>query len=395
MSDRLSGKAVHLPHAEYPRHASQVWAVPDLLQRFIESFVKAVTVEMAAMRQRMGSFEVPLAQGALLDPEGDQRRYGYRVMQPNDKLVVHGECTLVTGSTEALVTILSLEGDQIVLGCDRDVDLGQASPVLVIYPWFLYEKLRIALRNLADDDSYYTDSALSLFGQGNPRHFNIPDPASDSASELNASQRRAVHLSCTCTPAFVWGPPGTGKTTTLGHIVTALLGLGQRILITSTTNAAVDQALDRLMELGKAQESLERGEIVRIGQGGERRGISLSQVVERLNEQIRDELTRLDERRRQLQIRIEACAQLLDTLAEVVEPQQLGFFEDKLPSAVRGGPRNSDSYVRWTQPSQGRMESWEPDVIFQLNSRPRSLWRPWSATRRWRSWRPSTTCIRT
>ena len=58
---------------------------------------------------------------------------GYRVMQPNDKLVVHGECTLVTGASEVLVTILSLEADQIVLGCDRDIDMVQASPTLVIY----------------------------------------------------------------------------------------------------------------------------------------------------------------------------------------------------------------------------------------------------------------------
>ena len=84
--------------------------MPDLLQRFIESFIKAVTVEMEAMHHRIGSFEVPLAQGSLLEPEGDQRRYGYWVMKPNDKLVVHGECTVVTGSAEALVTILSLDG---------------------------------------------------------------------------------------------------------------------------------------------------------------------------------------------------------------------------------------------------------------------------------------------
>ena len=34
------------------------------------------------------------------------------------------------------------------------------------------------------------------------------------------------------------------------------------------------------------------------------------------------------------------------------------------------------------------MESWERDVTFPPNSKPRWRWRPWLATRRWPSWPP-------
>jgi superfamily I DNA and/or RNA helicase len=336
--------------------------VPELLQRFIDSFVKAVTVEMEAMRQRLGSFEMPLADGTAMEREGDQRRYGFRVVQLNDKLVVHGECTLVTGGGEALVTILSLDGDQIVLGCERDIDPHQASPILVIYPWFLYQKLLIALRNLLGDDSYCTDSALALFGRRPPRDFDLPPLVSDGTCRLNASQRQAVHLSCSRTPAFVWGPPGTGKTTTLGHIVLALLDLDQRILITSTTNAAVDQALDRLMELDEATEALERGQIVRIGQGGERSHASLPQVVRRLNGKVRDELAGLHQRRARLRTRIEGCVQLLAVLADAGEPQQLGLFGNDVPAAVNPwrlgtsfGERHASAIMGQSRPEQQRL----------------------------------------
>jgi DNA replication ATP-dependent helicase Dna2 len=45
--------------------------------------------------------------------------------------------------------------------------------------------------------------------------------------------------------AFLWGPPGTGKTTTLGAILAQHLTQfpGSRVLLLSTTNAAVDLAL--------------------------------------------------------------------------------------------------------------------------------------------------------
>ncbi|MBT3343840.1 MAG: AAA family ATPase [Gemmatimonadetes bacterium] len=318
--------------------------MPDLLPRFIDSFIKAVTVEMEAMRQRMGSFEVPLADGELLEHEEDRRRYSYRVLQSNDKLVVHGECTLVTGATETLVTILSLQGDQIVLGCDRDVDLTESSPALVIYPWFLYEKLRLVLRALVEDESFHPESGLRLFGQRSPIDFQVPaadpdapiggPPDQADAGQLNASQHQAVELCRTCSPAFVWGPPGTGKTTTLGHIVTALLQLDQRILITSTTNAAVDQVLTKFMELDVARVAVDAGDIVRVGSGGEPTPASLIQVVERLNAQTLSELARLQDRRSRMREQIAACGPLITALDNAGEPTQLGLFGAETPALV-------------------------------------------------------------
>jgi hypothetical protein len=53
---------------------------------------------------------------------------------------------------------------------------------------------------------------------------------------------------------FLWGPPGTGKTTTLGAVLSKMLVQhpSTRILLTSTTNSAVDIALV------KVDEALER-----------------------------------------------------------------------------------------------------------------------------------------
>tara|TARA_B100000809_G_C15099146_1_gene516209 strand:+ start:1116 stop:1511 length:396 start_codon:yes stop_codon:yes gene_type:complete len=75
---------------------------------------------------------------------------------------------------------------------------------------------------------------------------------------------------------------------------------------------------------------MERGEIVRVGQGGEHSDASLHQV-EKLN---RQQLNILHQRWGQIQSQIEGCGQLLRALTEADTPQQLGLFAVAEPSAL-------------------------------------------------------------
>lgn len=88
---------------------------------------------------------------------------------------------------------------------------------------------------------------------------------------LRARQREAF-AAIEWEASFLWGPPGTGKTTTLG----ALLGQyilerqNDRVLLLATTNSAVDQALvavDRALDRRLDQASARaRRQCLRIGQ---------------------------------------------------------------------------------------------------------------------------------
>ena len=51
----------------------------------------------------------------------------------------------------------------------------------------------------------------------------------------------------------LWGPPGTGKTWTLGQQVAWAAGKGRRILVVSTTNDATDIAVAEIMNALRAQ----------------------------------------------------------------------------------------------------------------------------------------------
>jgi len=74
------------------------------------------------------------------------------------------------------------------------------------------------------------------------------DPRSLSElDDLNDAQRTAVALALTETrPVLIHGPPGTGKTTVIARIVTAMVKRGQRVLVAAGTNTAVDNILEQL-----------------------------------------------------------------------------------------------------------------------------------------------------
>jgi hypothetical protein len=303
--------------------------MPSLLERFIRTFQKAITAEMEAMRQRLGPFEVPLSHGRKLDFANNEpgNCYTFKILQPNDKLVLHAECTLRYEAGEALVTITQLDRDELTLRTERTIGLTAPDYTLVIYPWFLYERLKEALESLPQAEDYNVTNALLLFGQGQPQQ--RPGPLQVEHTELNAGQRQAVQLCSDSNLAFVWGPPGTGKTTTLGHIVTELLSQGQRILVTSTTNAAVDQALVKLAGLSQMPGRFERGQIVRVGQTSEETfGASLSQVVRRLNAETQARLEHLGERAREAAQQIKQCDLIMDKLQADRYPVQLDFFQE-------------------------------------------------------------------
>jgi len=89
----------------------------------------------------------------------------------------------------------------------------------------------------------------------------VPNPA----LRLRTAQQRAVHL-INRKLGIVWGPPGTGKTYTLGAAVSMMMMEGRKVLLLAPTNSAADLAAlavdDAMSRLGK---ELTLGELIRPG----------------------------------------------------------------------------------------------------------------------------------
>jgi len=86
-----------------------------------------------------------------------------------------------------------------------------------------------------------------------------------AGARLNAGQRRALEAMTSPGGCFVWGPPGTGKTTVILSAVRDALAHGRSVLVASHTHVAVDNVLEGLIRTSSDEQgSWSCGDVVRI-----------------------------------------------------------------------------------------------------------------------------------
>ena len=298
------------------------------LSRFIGAFEKAIRLEMEAMRRRLGSFEVVLQSGMKKTIGDEYHFYTFDILANNEKLMPGIECELRWKGGAALIQITEVTGGRLELKSRSAINLSFPPLSIVIYPWFLYERLIKALQDLGQDGSFYVQSSLRAFGKEPPQSESAP--AKGNHNELNASQQKAVRLSLESNLAFIWGPPGTGKTTTLAHIVSELGAAGERILVTSTTNAAVDQVLGKLTDLADFVQLIDSNRVLRLGTAatpGAAHSVEMHDLVERIISERSGDIAQHTFRRDGLLKRLNALRSLRDTIAGAAGSAQLDLFE--------------------------------------------------------------------
>ena len=88
---------------------------------------------------------------------------------------------------------------------------------------------------------------------------------------LNDTQKKAISSAVCNNITFIWGPPGTGKTTVIAHVITELLKRDRSVLLVSHTNSAVNGAIKKVDEeyysYHKGTE-YKQYPILRLGAGG-------------------------------------------------------------------------------------------------------------------------------
>ena len=87
---------------------------------------------------------------------------------------------------------------------------------------------------------------------------------------LNPHQQDALAAMTTAGGFFVWGPPGTGKTTVITSAVHKALAEAKSVLVTSHTHVAVDNVLQGLVEsdLAYGLGIMQPGRVIRHGDAG-------------------------------------------------------------------------------------------------------------------------------
>jgi AAA domain len=163
-------------------------------------------------------------------------------------------------------SIVSISADHLILALRENVGPEIKKALLLIDAIALLEALKEKIEQIKKGN-LKINRALSDAVIG--RTASPPDPAPISevgATDLNPAQQKALQRSLTTAITYIWGPPGCGKTKTLGEIVRAVFEGEKRVLVCSNTNKAVDQVLFKICEaLTERHPAIEEGRVVRLG----------------------------------------------------------------------------------------------------------------------------------
>src|SRR4051812_32284606 len=222
----------------------------------LAEFRTALREEIEAARRAASSSAVPLVNGRRIG----QGAFGHQYLfiaesalnvpdgAPGD-LIVPDQLPL-----EAIV--ISVDGMAITLSLSEDAGDFIARASLQSNLVHLLRKLIQRIEELRDRNNA---AGARLLGKATISGA----PEDRRLASLNSSQADAVASSLGRDTTFIWGPPGTGKTSTIGAIGEQLWRYGRSVLLVSHTNAAVDQALRNIgAALGPAAED---GSVLRVG----------------------------------------------------------------------------------------------------------------------------------
>lgn len=240
---------------------------------YIEQFQWALKDEIEAIRKNGGQ-KTYLSDGRILGEKNGIYLYSFNADSelrfPDDTPV-----DVELKGKKYPGWIISIEGFDLILGLEDFI--GGIIPMAILYtaPWFLLEELKKRLSELDGSDiSRKNLPGMMLERQSDELPFQ--DDLTDDLIEkiyrrigkypqYNSHQLDAVTKVLSGPISYIWGPPGTGKTSTLGLVATTLLENSNTILILAHSNIAVDVAMISLMKYAYNSPAYQNGEIVRYG----------------------------------------------------------------------------------------------------------------------------------
>lgn len=245
-------------------------AVPTSLHDFMTSLRTALRDEMSSRQtpHQGKPLSVPLCDGRVQSRCGRHQRVIFRSpMVPLQGYLDDTQGELVIDGRPHPCVILGLTVDQLTLSLAAELDDEIPHARLTIDRMRLLLALDKRLAGIqAHPQDYLTELAMKCFTPS-----AVPQPLPDQLPvapdpTLNPEQFEALVRAMTHDFLYLWGPPGTGKTKVIGAVTKLGLQRGDRVLVCSNTNTAVDQALEAV--LADAPDT-PKGRIVRYGLAAE------------------------------------------------------------------------------------------------------------------------------
>lgn len=160
---------------------------------------------------------------------------------------------LKIGASEVRAMVVAQEGNRLWLLLESPDQL----PPYLPSAWLVLNEVELLKKLRQKTEALRSQSNLGLadkvFGK-EPAFVSAADIPAAIAARIDSNDAKIALNQCLGSEiTFLWGPPGTGKTYSIAHLVASLVDLNESVLVTSHTHAAVEQALLALIKKPDAQ----------------------------------------------------------------------------------------------------------------------------------------------
>ncbi len=156
-------------------------------------------------------------------------------------------CKLTVGTDQYDVTVISSNENEIILSSKSKLPANIGKAKLENGSTVLMERLIKCIEENAEKNN---PAGERMFSESGDRVYQVKHLLSYDeihyAKHSNDKQKDAVKSALENDITYIWGPPGTGKTTVIGNIIDELYQHERTVLIVSHTNTAVDGAIAKV-----------------------------------------------------------------------------------------------------------------------------------------------------
>jgi ribosomal protein L37AE/L43A len=268
----------------------------------IQKMVDALDLEIKAIKKSGGSRRVEVLGGQFKDKADNNYLYAFRV-DTDLYLRDDSPIRIVVGKEDVNGLVVSLGEGILVIASERDFGPKIPHATLIADDSFLVERLKEKLSEISSNQGHFNlEKAEQIIGN---RPICSSNGTADSrvylggGNPLNDEQKSAVLKALGSDVTYIWGPPGTGKTTILARIAEGYYYSGLSVLLVSNTNVAVDTALEMICEQGTVLRHgpISKPELVK--DYGD--NVQIEKIVSRLGERFQKEKTNLEINRAKIQ----------------------------------------------------------------------------------------------
>lgn len=234
----------------------------------INEFIDALDEEIRVAKSMGSGARAKLLDGKLIDEMPGLYIYSFYVENilalPDDAPVeIYIEDSGYRGH------IIQIKGLEVILGIEEKQDEYIPEALMISNLSYLLEILRekyeSVLSGAVKIDFRMAESVFSKQEAPSKVLNALPSLKRKEGETPNPSQTDAIVKAFRRPVSYIWGPPGTGKTKTLAHIVEASLRSGRRTLVVSHSNAAVDEVTEDIAYELYETEYYRDNRIIRLG----------------------------------------------------------------------------------------------------------------------------------